>query len=156
MLSPINSNISGKLKDKNYRDTFFEGRAQLKLAYDLRMFRKARGLNQSELAQLCGMKQSAISRIEQASYSKWNSSTLWRIGKALNVRIQIEIDDMADAIHEHELRESAERNYLFSVSTSSIGVEEDFCTGIVYSYTDLAPMIVNDQVSGPFSQFILQ
>jgi transcriptional regulator with XRE-family HTH domain len=125
MLSPIKSKISLKLRDKHYRHAFFRGRAQDEIAYDLRRFRKERGLNQSELAQLCGMKQSAISRIEQASYSKWNFSTLWRIADALDVRVRVTIDDSTCAMREYEQRESLEQNYSFTVSPSqqSLSVE---------------------------------
>jgi transcriptional regulator with XRE-family HTH domain len=102
MLSPIKSNIGRKLTDKGYRQRFFKGRAEDQIAFELRKFRKERGLRQSELAALCGMKQSAISRIEQASYSKWNFSTLWRIADALDVRVRVIIDDASNAIKEYE------------------------------------------------------
>ena len=109
MLSPIKTRISEKLTDKKYRHAFFKGRSEIEIAYDLRRFRKERGLNQSELAQLCGMKQSAISRIEQASYSKWNLSTLWRIADALDVRVRVSIDDMNCAISEYRTKELLEQ-----------------------------------------------
>ena len=118
MLSPIKTKISQKLRDRNYRHAFFKGRAEDEIAYDLRRFRKERGLNQSELAQLCGMKQSAISRIEQASYSKWNFSTLWRIAEALDVRVRVTIDDSAVAISQYEQSESFEQSCAFAVSPS--------------------------------------
>ena len=125
MLSQIKSNIAEKLRDKNYRTEFFKGRTQSEIAYDLRRFRKARGLNQNELAQLCGMKQSAISRIEQASYSKWNFTTFWRIVEALDVRVRVTIDDSAHAIQEYEQRESLEQNCSFAVTPlrQSLGAE---------------------------------
>ncbi len=124
MLSPIKTTISQKLKNKNYRHAFFRGRAQDEIAYDLRRFRKERGLNQSELAQLCGMKQSAISRIEQASYSKWNFSTLWRIAEALDVRVRVKIDDMADALNEYERLENGESfTYAHNFISSQLTLE---------------------------------
>jgi transcriptional regulator with XRE-family HTH domain len=116
MLSPIKTNISQKLRDKRYRDAFFRGRGQDEIAHDLRRFRKERGLNQGELARLCGMKQSAISRIEQASYSKWNFTTLWRIARALDVRVRVTIEDAKEAVREYERRESLEQDYSSSVS----------------------------------------
>jgi transcriptional regulator with XRE-family HTH domain len=109
MLSSINTNIARKLKKAEYRHKFFRGRAQDELAYQLRRFRKKRGLKQSELAPLCGMKQSAISRIEQASYSRWSFNTLLRIAKALDVRVRIVIDDTTDVIREYEQIEPDQR-----------------------------------------------
>ena len=109
MLSPIKIEISQKLRDAGYRHRFFRGRAEDEIAYRLRRFRKERGLTQGELAALCGMKQSAISRIEQASYSRWNFTTLWRIAEALDVRVRVTIDDIADAIREYEQIETSEQ-----------------------------------------------
>jgi DNA-binding Xre family transcriptional regulator len=100
MLSPIKTNLQQKLQDKGYRHRFFKGLAEDEIACGLRRFRIERGLNQSELAERCGMKQSAISRIEQSSYSKWNFNTLWRIADALDVRVAVKIDKMEDAISE--------------------------------------------------------
>jgi len=105
MLSPIKTNIAEKLRDKGYRQRFFKGRAEDEIAYGFRHFRKLRGLNQARLAQITGMKQSAISRIEQASYSRWNFNTLWRVADALDVRVRISIDDAADAAKEYEKME---------------------------------------------------
>jgi|SRR6516164_7614287 transcriptional regulator with XRE-family HTH domain len=112
MLSPIKTNISKKLKDKGYRSRFFRGRAEDEIAYGFRRFRKLRELNQTQLAQIAEMKQSAISRIEQASYSRWNFNTLWRIADALDVRVRITIDDAADAIQEYEKLEQPVQKFV--------------------------------------------
>lgn len=106
MLSQIRTHLADKLKDRNYRHKFFKGRAEDEVASKLIEFRKGRHLSQAALARLCGMKQSAISRIERASYSRWNFTTLWRIAKALDVRVQIIFTDMADVLREYERRES--------------------------------------------------
>jgi transcriptional regulator with XRE-family HTH domain len=109
MLSPIRVNLLEKLKGRNYRHRFFKGRAEDELASKLIEFRKERGLTQAALARLCGMKQSAVSRIEKASYSRWSFATLWRVAKALDVRVQVILTDMADVIREYEFRYSDQR-----------------------------------------------
>jgi hypothetical protein len=68
MLSPIKTNFGKKLKNKSYRIKFFRGQAQDEIAYQLRAARKKRKITQPKLEKLSGMKQSAISRLEQASY----------------------------------------------------------------------------------------
>ncbi|HEY0704436.1 MAG TPA: helix-turn-helix transcriptional regulator [Candidatus Acidoferrales bacterium] len=105
MLSQIRLKIAEKLKDRDYRHKFFRGRAEDEVATQLLEFRKKRGLTQQDLAEKCGMKQSAISRIEKSSYSKWNFSTLWRLAQALDVRIRVVVDDMRDVVREYEVRE---------------------------------------------------
>lgn len=106
MLSQIRMNLLEKLKDKNYRHRFFKGRTEDDLASKLIEFRKKRGLSQAALARLCGMKQSAVSRIEKASYSRWSFATLWRVAKALDVRVQVIFTGMEDVIREYEIRYS--------------------------------------------------
>jgi transcriptional regulator with XRE-family HTH domain len=147
MLSPIKTRISGKLADKKYRHAFFKGRGEIEIAYDLRRFRKMRGLSQGELAQLCGMKQSAISRIEQAS--KWNIATIWRIAEALDVRVRVAIDDMSEAIHQYELREALEESGSSTISPHDVSIENLHSTDILYVQTSV-PAVVNED------QFVVQ
>jgi|SRR5271156_3003953 len=106
MLSPIKTNLSQKLKDKGYRERFFRGRVQDEIAFQLKAARKKRGRKQSALAQLSGMKQSAISRLEQSSYSKWNFKTLLRIASALDLRIRVNFDFAEDVIAAYELEDA--------------------------------------------------
>jgi hypothetical protein len=47
------------------------------------------------------MKQSAVSRIEQAHYAAWNLTTLFRAGEALNARWRIVLEPLEEAIKEY-------------------------------------------------------
>jgi transcriptional regulator with XRE-family HTH domain len=105
MLSPIKTDFSKKLEDKNYRARFFRGRAQDEIAHQLRRARKKRNLTQPELEKLSGMKQSAISRMEQASYSHWNFQSLLRLADAMDLRVKVVLDYAEDVIREYERRE---------------------------------------------------
>jgi transcriptional regulator with XRE-family HTH domain len=134
MLSPIKLKISDKLTDKKYRHAFFKGRGETEIAYELRRFRRMRGLSQSELADLCGMKQSAISRIEQAS--KWNIGTIWRIAEALDVRVHVTIDDMSAAIHQYRLREAIEESGSATISPQYHSIE-GYVADIGYAQTSV-------------------
>lgn len=101
-MSPITSiefNIAEKLeKDKSYRSRFFRGQAQGLIAMRIRKLRKKRKKNQTDLAKECKMKQSAISRIEQADYSGWSFNTLFRVADALDARLQVSFDLAEDII----------------------------------------------------------
>ena len=105
MLSVIKTGLGEKLKDKAYRTKFFRGRVQDEIAFQLRNARKKRKLTQPKLEKLSGMKQSAISRIEQATYSRWNFKTLLRLAEALDVRVRILLDLAEDVIEEYEKRD---------------------------------------------------
>lgn len=106
MLSSIKLNFAQKLKVKAYRAKFFRGQAQDEIASALLTARKKRGLTQTQLEKLSGMKQSAISRIEQASYAKWNFGTLLKLAEALDVRVHLNFDYGEDVIAEYERFES--------------------------------------------------
>lgn len=97
-LSRIDLNLAEELNDSEFRHEFFRTLSQDEVAEKIRGLRKYRRFNQAELAQKCGMKQSAISRIEQSSYSGWSFNTLWRLAKALDVRIRIQFELMEQAI----------------------------------------------------------
>jgi transcriptional regulator with XRE-family HTH domain len=126
MLFPIKNNLIQKLKDRTYRHKFFRGRAEDEVAAQLQEFRKKRDLTQDALAGQCGMKQSAISRIEKASYSKWSFSTLWRLAEALDVRIRVVIEDMDDVIRDYEARENQAHAVIAGPGQSTKTLDYDF------------------------------
>lgn len=110
MLSSINLNLSEKLKNKGYRTRFFRGQAQDEVASLLKAARKKRHVTQPQLEKISGMKQSAISRIEQSSYARWNFQTLLKIAEALDLRVRFGIEYAEDVIAEYERMERDQEN----------------------------------------------
>lgn len=105
LVSPINLNISKKLKNKSYFHRFFFIRTKAEIAEQIRSLRTKRVLKQAELAQLADMKQSAISRIEQSDYAGWSFKTLLRIANALDARLQVTFTPAEDVVKDYEERE---------------------------------------------------
>ncbi len=102
-ISPVKLNISKKLKEnKGFRERFFRGQIQDEIAMGIRSLREERKLRQIELAKKCGMKQSAISRIEQANYSGWSFSTLLRVADALDARLRVTFEPAEIVIDRYE------------------------------------------------------
>ena len=100
---PIDLGIAEKLKkDESYRKAFFRASTADSIALQIREFRSQLGLKQADLAAAADMKQSAVSRIEQAEYSSWTFNTLWRIAEALNARLTVRFEFAEDAIREYE------------------------------------------------------
>ena len=128
LISNIKTNFGQKLEDKKYRHRFFQTRTQMEIPLSIRELREKRNLSQAKLAQLCSMEQSAISRIENKSYSNWNLKTLWRIAEALDVRLKIELvlmeeeikkyQDMEKSFERIETTENFDRIYHFKKSGS--------------------------------------
>lgn len=71
------------------------GRA-IRLAFEIRGLREARGLSQRELAEKVGTTQSAIARLEAGNISP-SLPTLDRIAEALGVELTVSFTDLAAA-----------------------------------------------------------
>ena len=88
-LSPIKPNFVEKFKDpRNLCHRFFTGRSKDEIVSAIQEnFSAIRNdINQSQLAELCGMKPSAVCRLEKPEYGRWNFQTLWRIAEAFDAR----------------------------------------------------------------------
>lgn len=103
----IKLRISEKLRDPMYRAEFFANLAQDEIAEQILALRKKRKLRQVDVADSTGMKQSAISRLEQADYSKWNFATLLRLANALDARVRVTFQPSEDVIAHYEEVEAA-------------------------------------------------
>ena len=88
-LKSIDLSLFEKLQDKEFRDAFFEQEFLDDNAINIRTLRKLRKMRQIDVATATGMKQSAVSRLEQAEYSNWNCKTLLRLAQALNAKLTI-------------------------------------------------------------------
>jgi len=84
------------LKDRIAQDpelAYFveEERKRLMLADKIRQARQESGLSQKEVAQRIGTTQSAVARLESGNYERLSLSTLIKVTRALNRRINLEI-----------------------------------------------------------------
>lgn len=133
LISPIKLNLAKRLKeDKEFRNRFFHARAQDEVASSIIDLRKKRKMRQIDLAKHSGMKQSAVSRIEQADYSGWSFTTLQRVAESLDARVRIIFEPIEDVIKFYEQKEA--------VSTAEPQTQTITVTGIPPS----------GQVSGSF------
>jgi DNA-binding Xre family transcriptional regulator len=98
---PINLELSKDLEDEEFRKHFFRSLAQMEVAEQIVKMRNRRTMRQVDLAEATEMKQSAISRIEQAGYASWNFQTLLRIAEALRARLRITLDPIEEVVTPH-------------------------------------------------------
>lgn len=61
------------------------------IAAQIVFFRLHRKLTQKQLGELCGMKQTAIARLEKTPDIRWTSTSLMRIAAALDVRVSVDV-----------------------------------------------------------------
>src|SRR5262249_14440062 len=81
--------------------------------------RKARELTQAKLADLSGMKQSAVSRIEQAEYASWTLATLFKVAAALDARWRMTLEPAEQAVKEFAGIDEAELAQPSTVRTAA-------------------------------------
>lgn len=107
LISRIKLNIAERLaEDKDFRRRFFRGQAQDEIAMSIKALREKRHLRQLELGKKSGMKQSAISRIEQADYSGWSFDVLFRVADALDAKLRITFEPIENVIQQYKAKEA--------------------------------------------------
>lgn len=124
-IKPIKLGIAKKLRNKKYRAAFFRERAQDEVAFQIRGMRDKRELRQKALAELCGMKQSAISRIERSDYSAWNFTTLLRVADALDAKLKVTFVPAEEVIAEYDFLENpaaGEQAGVYAVHSDRVGI----------------------------------
>lgn len=75
--------------DQEYRHGYAEESLNLTIATQIKVLREQRDLTQEVLANEAEMKQSMISRYENANYSSWSINTLKKLAKAFDVFLDI-------------------------------------------------------------------
>jgi len=99
------------------RARLFSKLTRKEVAGQIRELREKRQLTQVEFAKRCNMKQSAVSRIEQAEYSGWTYKILSRIAEKLNARLHISYEP----IEEIAARMAAEDAAKFAAPGQTLG-----------------------------------
>ena len=132
-------------EDEEYRKQFFRIQAQKDVAEQLIKLRALRNMTQIQVANLASMKQSSISRIEQAEYGSWNYKTLVRVTEPLGARVKIIIEPVENVIaqykeDEESLIETQVNHAVHNKDIKDIQVDE-------------LPTIVDDSSPMPAEQF---
>lgn len=106
-LQSIDLELGEIFSDPERRQAFFRAITQDDIASGIRELRKLRSLTQSQLADKTKMKQSAISRIEQAKHASWSLVTLFRVADALDAHWRISLQPIESEIDEIQKAESS-------------------------------------------------
>ncbi len=77
------------LRDKDFRKQFIDEHVNVGIAFQIRSLRNRQNLEQSELAQLLGVKQPLISSWENPNYGKYTLNTLKNLAKAFDVGLLV-------------------------------------------------------------------
>lgn len=159
-LNPIRLKLSEKLLDWTYFHQFFDERTRDDLATQLKELRELRGMSQVAFASESGMKQSAVSRIEQSDYSGWTYKTLLRAATTLKARLKIELIPAERVIEEYKERETAQAARQFYLQMTDVALPVCFdSTGNDFSHgpeaahgSQFTVVVDNQKVNQPHEQ----
>lgn len=95
IMSDINQFLEGKFKDEAFAREYYRQAAFYRLADQVLLLRKHRGLTQVELAERAGTTQAVISRLENVSVRP-SMDTITRIAQALDAVVRVELTPRED------------------------------------------------------------
>lgn len=101
-MSELRERLRNEFLDEEYRYAYAQSFLNSKLANQIKILREQRGKKQAELASLAGTKQAGFSRFENINHSTWKTDTLWKIARALGVRLNISFETFGTLIDEKE------------------------------------------------------
>lgn len=81
-----------EFKDKETAHIYVNEFLNEYIATQIKVLREQRELTQKELADLCDMKQSRISVLENVNYDKWSIATLKRLAEAFDVTLNVSFE----------------------------------------------------------------
>ena len=91
-----------RFKDRAYRRSYVDSFADSYLATQIKVLREQRGLTQEQLATEVGVRQSQISRWENANNSSWQIRTLKRLGAALDLVLVVKFESFGKVLPDIE------------------------------------------------------
>lgn len=86
--------------DAEFREAYMESCVEQNIAWQIKFNRQARGIEQAQLAEMIGTRQSAISRIEDPSYGRINVRTMLKIANAFKCALSIKFISYATLAEE--------------------------------------------------------
>jgi transcriptional regulator with XRE-family HTH domain len=89
-MKDLKARIAERFQDKNFEKKYLRTSALYRLAGEMLLLRKQRGLTQKELAEKVGTTQAVISRLESASV-KPSLETILKIAEALDAAVDVRL-----------------------------------------------------------------
>jgi transcriptional regulator with XRE-family HTH domain len=105
-LHSIDLRLGAQLKELAFRRAWFRAELEAKVPEMFRDLREFRDLTQSDMAQLAGMKQSAVSRFEKSRDATWKLETLLTLAEALDAQLSITLEASESVIARYEREEA--------------------------------------------------
>lgn len=99
-MSDLHDRLVDSFRDKDYRHAYVTESLSTRISTQIRVLREQRDLTQAGLAARTGMKQAAVSRLENVDYASWNIRTLARLAEAFDVALDIRFVSFGEILDE--------------------------------------------------------
>ena len=99
-MKELKNTLIEEFKDKETAHIYINEFLNEYIATQIKVLREQRELTQKELADLCDMKQSRISVLENVNYDKWSISTLKRLAEAFDVTLKVSFESFSSRIQD--------------------------------------------------------
>jgi transcriptional regulator with XRE-family HTH domain len=90
--------LATEFRDKEYAHSYLEDYSNMEIAAQIKVLREQRGLTQKELAELAGMKQERISKLEDVNYDAWSVKTLRKLARAFDISLKVSFESISSRI----------------------------------------------------------
>lgn len=97
-MNELRSNLAKEFLDKEYAHAYMHANCVSRIAAQIHALRKQRGLSQEQLAELAGVKQERISKIESGSFDSLTMKTLHKLAEAFDTNLLIKFQPFSDGI----------------------------------------------------------
>lgn len=101
-MNKFRSRLVNEFSDKDYAHAYMNSHQSSRLATQIKVLREQRGLTQSGLAELSGLKQERISKLEDVDYDSWTLSTLRKLAKAFDTTLHVSFTPFSEGIKDVE------------------------------------------------------
>lgn len=102
-MNELSNVLKEEFSDKEVRHIYCDEFLNTSIATQIKVLREQRGLTQSKLAKLAGMRQSRISALEDVSYSSWSIKTLRKLAEAFDLALTVKFDSFGEKLGDIEI-----------------------------------------------------
>lgn len=149
-------NKFNKLKNIKYRHAYLKEHIRIGIASQIRILRTKANLNQSQLAEKVGTKQSVISRLEDPDSGTVNLNTLLKIAEAFDVGLLVKFASFGKFIEEsQDISPTALAVSNYAEEFGSIQIQADLVFSDIISEqtVNISPTLVDNWIATNWTQF---
>ena len=99
-MNDLVNDLEALFHDEEARYAYAESLSNANIAAQIKILRENAEMNQGQLAQAMGTKQSGVSRLENVNYSAWKIETLRKIARVFGVRLKVSFEEFGTIIDE--------------------------------------------------------